>query len=178
MRTRTLFSATAALCLVAVTAKLLAADDAPPPPQEAAAGKSFQIESVANPGRLVRPEDANSRDGTPIVLYPQQAWKCMTWKFDVPAGTTANADCFRLVNHFTHKTLAADNGDAVVERPADAAAPLWKFVKLPDGMYRIEQPATGRALTATADGGLAVKPWTSTDGQKWRLLSKPAKFTG
>ena len=157
--------------VVVAAARLCAAD---PPPVTAADGRSFQVESVARPGQLVRPEDANARDGTPIILYPRQAWKCMTWKLTAVAD---GSDQFRLVNHFTHKTLAAgDAGDAVVERSAKGEPPAWHLAKLDDGTYRIEQ--AGRALTAGADGHLTVAPYTGAVNQRWRLLAKPDHFTG
>ena len=57
-------------------------------------------------------------------------------------------------------------------------APAWHFVKLDDGAYRIEQPDTHNVLTTDDDGNLTVAAWKSTDNQKWRLLPRPAKFTG
>src|SRR5262249_22627047 len=65
------------------------------------AGKSYQIRNKQF-GDLLRPEDANSADGTPIVLYPAQAWKCMTWKL-----SAAGESQFCLQNRFTSKTFAA-----------------------------------------------------------------------
>ena len=171
-------TAVALLAIALITRAAVAADDAPPAAQAAAAGKSFQIESVAHPGRLVRPEDAKSKDGTPIVLYAKQAWKCMTWKLDVADDAQPTADTYRLINHFTHKTLAADAGGALVERPATADAASWHLVKLDDATYRIEQPDTHKVLTADDDGNLTVATWKSTGNQKWRLLPRPAKFTG
>src|SRR5512137_396782 len=52
---------------------------------------------------LLRPENANGADGTRIVLYSAQPWKCMTWRLR-PAGTSG----FSLQNLFTSKTFAAD----------------------------------------------------------------------
>ena len=63
---------------------------------------SFQVRNKKF-GELLRPRDANSANGTPLVLYSAQPWKCMTWKFH-PAGENA----FHLQNHFTSKTFAAE----------------------------------------------------------------------
>ena len=46
--------------------------------------KSYQIANKKH-GDLLRPKDANGSNGTPIVLYPVQLWKCLTWKL-TPAG--------------------------------------------------------------------------------------------
>ncbi len=83
----------------------LAADSASQPPggKEAKPG-SFQIRNQKY-GNLLRPEEANSADGTRIVLYPAQPWKCVTWKLH---GTGDSK--FQLQNHFTGKTFAAEAG--------------------------------------------------------------------
>jgi hypothetical protein len=142
------------------------------------ANESHQI---ANVGRedLLRPRDASSADRTPIVLYPRQDWRCLTWKFE-PAGD----DFVRLVNYFTHKTLAPE-GDGqtrkITQCPVSKDAvggQQWRFIPLGDNVYRIEHVATGKALSATANGDVVVEKWTGSDSQKWKLLEKPAKFSG
>jgi len=143
------------------------------------AGESHQIENLAQ-GDLLRPRDASSKEGAPLVLYPHQAWRCMTWKFDPAAG-----DAVRLVNYFTHKTLhpsgAADRA-AVTQQTAGKDATdeqRWRFIPLgDDGTFRIEHVPTGRVLSVTADGDVIVEKWTGAATQKWKLLDKPAKFTG
>src|ERR1700760_981197 len=66
-------------------------------------------------GLFLRPRDANSKDGEPIVLYPQQPWKCMAWHFEGVAGGT------RLVNFFTGKSFEvqqASGTKALVQMPS------------------------------------------------------------
>ena len=63
---------------------------------------SFQVRSQKY-GDLLRPEEANGADGTRIVLYPAQLWKCMTWKLH-----SSGESRFQLQNHFTSKTFAAE----------------------------------------------------------------------
>lgn len=139
-----------------------------------AAGKSYQIRNQKF-GDLLRPRDANSADGTPIVLYPAQSWKCMTWKF-TPAGEAQ----FRLQNHFTSKTFAAAAG---ADKPAPVSqvplgkktedAPAWQFTRLSDGTFKITDAKTGGALTAVKVAGDGVKIvlqlWTGEADQKWDL---------
>jgi hypothetical protein len=137
------------------------------------AGQSFQIENL-DQLLLLRPRDANSANGTPLVLYPHEAWKCMTWKLE------SSGDGYRLMNYFTHKTMQPDAA-AVVEEPAtktDAPEQQWKFISLGNDLYRIENAKTGEALGASSDANITVGKWTDAPSQKWKLLPKPEKFTG
>ncbi|MFT3787704.1 MAG: RICIN domain-containing protein [Tepidisphaeraceae bacterium] len=148
------------------------------------AGESFQIESVPNPGQLLRVKDASNRDGTPMVLYPEQAWRCMTWELQADGEGGA----VRLKNHFTHKTLAPTTA------PADAAAPVvqkpvakdpapneaWKFEPIDGkpGQFRIVYVETGLVLEAQDNGVIVGKKPSDAAGQTWKLLPKPERFTG
>jgi hypothetical protein len=104
---RTILSIVIGLGVLVGTSKLPAADvTSSGPASKASAPESFQIRNKKF-GELLRPEAANGADGTRIVLYPAQSWKCMTWKLH-PAGESA----FQLQNHFTSKTFApADKAD-------------------------------------------------------------------
>lgn len=136
-------------------------------------------------GELLRPEDANSANGTRMVLYPAQPWKCMTWKM-CPAGEPV----FHLQNHFTSKTFAPvtkpDGAQvAVTQVPFSREAPecpAWRFTKLPDGLYQVTEVKSGKVLTAVASEGggvrIVVAPWQKGEEQKWELLKiDPAKLT-
>jgi len=126
---------------------------------------------------LLRPREANSADGTPIVLYPAQPWKCMTWRLQ-PTGEST----FQLKNLFTSKTFtaqgetnAAGRSVAQVPLPKDAGASCsWQFVKLADGHYKIAEPISGRVLTAVknlgaSEASIVVAPWQDRSEQKWVL---------
>lgn len=141
--------------------------------------KSYQIRNVKF-HNLLRPEDANSANGTRIVLYPAQPWKCMTWKF-FPAGDGV----FQLKNHFTSKTFSAGSTNEVLSPVTqvpfgkDASArPAWRFLRLGDGTYEIVEVKSGRALTANGSEKIVVKTWSETPEQKWELVeTDPAKLT-
>jgi hypothetical protein len=147
-----------------------------------AAGKaglsgSFQIRNQKY-GNLLRPEEANSADGTRIVLYPAQPWKCMTWKLH-----RAGDSRFQLQNHFTGKTFAAEAGAEKAEAAVTQAPfskkpeerPTWQLVKLSDGTYKITDTKSGKALTAVKEeAGSGVKivarAWREGADQKWELI--------
>ena len=155
------------------------AKDDKPLPGKGDSPASYQIANKKH-GDLLRPKDANSQDGTPIVLYPAQSWKCLTWKL-APAD---NAE-FTVQNHFTGKTFGTNAaGDKAVQTPLaeDAEkAVRWRFVKLADGSYRIADPKSGNVLTAVkGENGvsIALQPWQEKDEQKWELReTDPAKLS-
>jgi len=143
--------------------------------------ESYQIRNQKF-GQLLRPEDASSADGTRLVLYPAQMWKCMTWK-RLPAGSST----FALQNHLTSKTFSAQ-GDgqqvSVLQIPVAAnasARQTWRFVKLQDSTYQIIDTGSGKALTAVASGSstiVVVAPWQDKPEQHWELiLTDPRKLT-
>ena len=155
----------------------LAEDTAPPAKNNTLPeATTYQIRNVKYQ-ELLRPRDANSANGTPIVLYPAEPWKCMTWRLQ-PAGESA----FHLKNLFTSKTICA-TGDAsapnnfVTQVPLTKdtnASPAWQFIKQADGNYEITDVKSGQALTANkeADSGalrIVTAPWQNQDEQKWTL---------
>jgi hypothetical protein len=164
--------------VVFLSAFAVAAEAADP-----AGGESYQIRNKKF-GDLLRPEDANSATGARIVLYPAQAWKCLTWKLH-PAGESV----FQLQNHFTSKTIApaakAEDGQIpVVQVPFSGDTkdrPSWRLTKLPNGLYQILEVKSGKALTAVADGRgarIVVAPPGPGDEQKWELIkTDPGKLT-
>jgi hypothetical protein len=155
------------------------AGDSSSPPGAGKAGLSGSVQ-IRNQkyGNLLRPEEANNADGTRIVLYPAQPWKCMTWKLH-GAGDSG----FQLQNHFTGKTFAAEAGAdkaeaAVTQVPFSKKPeerPTWQLVKLTEGTYKIADTKSGKALTAvTGEGGSGVKivarTWREEAEQKWVLI--------
>jgi len=134
--------------------------------EQLAAG-SYQIRNRKF-GELLRPENANNADGTHIVLYPAQPWKCMTWKL-LPTGSGS----FCLQNHFTSKTFEAKKNDAVftvVQVPwarQNSNRPAWRFIKLPDGFYRIADERSGNCLSASSKDVITLAPAKETSEQQW-----------
>jgi hypothetical protein len=128
---------------------------------------------------LLRPENANNSDGTPIVLYPAAPWKCMTWKLS-PVGDST----FHLRNHFTGKTFKGITNQipTVVAqipfgRDADKS-PEWRFTKLPNGFYRIADAVTGQVLTGRGREQVVLAPWEDREDQQWQIIEiDPATLT-
>lgn len=163
-----------ALLSVLTFASAFAADSSDPAGKQPVPA-SYQVRNKKF-GQLLRPEDAKSANGTPLVLYPAQPWKCMTWKFH-PAGESA----FQLQNHFTSKTFA---GETSTEKPLLSVTqvpfgkesdqrPVWQFTKLADGSYKIADAKSGKILTAAKDENgvrIVLDVWHDTDDQKWELL--------
>lgn len=144
-------------------------------PGKAQQPKSFQIQNQKY-GDLLRPQEASHRDGAPIVLYPAQRWRCLTWKLIPDDGSE-----YRIQNHYTSKTFVAAtaaNSHAVVQAalPTEAKKAIqWRFIKLKDGTYRIVEPKSGQVLTAvkgvdTDEVHIELLPWQEKEEQKWKLL--------
>jgi Ricin-type beta-trefoil lectin domain-like len=156
--------------VVSVFALLLKMNPPPPEPggSHGVRNKQYQL--------FLRPRDASSKDGEPIVLYPQQPWKCMAWKFDKQADGT------RLVNYFTSKTFTVATGSSALVQAPVATGASWKFVPIENGLYKIQSVSGSGVLTAVAaDGGgdirVVLQPWKNTDAQKWELVALPDHFT-
>ncbi|MBC6112868.1 RICIN domain-containing protein [Pedobacter sp. CCM 8938] len=60
---------------------------------------NYAIKNVQT-GMLLRVKDASGKNGTPLVAYDPQNWKCMTWDFKNVDGNT-----YQLLNLFTSKTF-------------------------------------------------------------------------
>ncbi len=172
MRLRTFwFCLTWLLLIVGVNAA-----DVPKAETKPASGKSYQIRNKKY-GNLLRPEEANSADGTRIVLYPAQPWKCMTWKLE-----SAGEDRFHLRNHFISKTFAAENAGAKSSAVTQVSfaknpegRPNWVFTRLADSAYKITEAKSGLALTAVSDRSsssqrITVQTWQGTEDQEWELI--------
>jgi len=146
----------------------VAANDAAVPP----ASGSYQIRNEKF-GDLLRPQGAKRADGTPIVLYPAQPWKCMTWKVE----PTDNDSC-QIQNHFTGKTIeikaeGTEHRAFQIGAAKDSLGKIrWKFTRLASGLYQISDPKTGEALTAVAEAGsvhIVTSKWEDRPEQRWKL---------
>lgn len=138
---------------------------------------SYQIRNCKF-DKLLRPENANNADGTRIVLYSAEPWKCMTWKL-----RPADDSTFQLQNHFTSKTFETRTNDtklALVQVPFDrdpTRRPTWNILKLSNGFYRMTDTRTGQVLTGSKDA-VILTPWDEKQEQQWDFIpTDPAKLT-
>ncbi|MFP5079763.1 RICIN domain-containing protein [Pedobacter sp. JCM 36344] len=114
---------------------------------------TYAIKNVKT-GMLLRIKDANGKNGTPLVAYGPQNWKCMTWDFQSMGDNT-----YQLKNLFTKKTFQplgeAKETVALEEQPllVDAVNQQYEFIKVKKDTYLIRLKATELYLTpADADG--------------------------
>ena len=63
---------------------------------------NYAIKNVQT-GMLIRVKDAGSKNGTPLVAYYPENWKCMTWNFKNTGGIS-----YQLQNLLTSKTFQPD----------------------------------------------------------------------
>ncbi len=108
-------------------------------------------------GMLLRPQDANKKDATPMVLYTPVNWKCMTWNFKSTGDNT-----YQLENLFTDKTLqpvslTPSNKVALHQQPLlkDNPQQQWEFISVAPDTYLIRLKDTDLYLTpADSQGSL------------------------
>lgn len=120
---------------------------------------TFAIKNMET-GLLLRVKDANNADATPLVAYPAQNWKCMTWDFQQVEGET-----YRLRNLFTNKTFQPvgnerKEGAALEQRPLTAgnAVQEWEFIPVSKDVYRIKLKNTELYVTPSGRNGEVNMP--------------------
>lgn len=135
---------------------------------------TYAIKNVKT-GMLLRVKDASTKNGTPLVAYDPQNWKCMTWDFQ-PTGENT----YQLKNLFTKKTFQpigeAKETAAMEEQPlvADAANQQYEFVKVKKDIYLIRLKATELYLTpadpeGSANSAIVLARKKDTPLQQWNI---------
>jgi Ricin-type beta-trefoil lectin domain-like len=137
----------------------------------------FALKNV-HTGKYVRIKDANSADGTPIVAYSPENWKCMTWQFQrSPTGS------YILKNLFSGKTLQPPKGEtkpgtALEEQPLDTQkSPEYELVATGKEQYRVRLKGTNLFLTPSDPHGatnslILLQPEQPGDLQEWVLIEQ------
>lgn len=138
---------------------------------------NYAIKNVKT-GMLLRIKDANSKNGTPIVAYYPENWKCMTWNFKKTGDNT-----YQLQNLFSNKTLqpitTAAANVAFEEQPlaTEADNQQYEFIAVKKDTYMIKLKGTELYVTpADAKGSvnsaiiLAAK--RSTPEQLWNIYEQ------
>jgi len=126
-------------------------------------------------GMLLRVKDAQSANGTPLVAYYPENWKCMTWDFQYVEGNT-----YKLKNLFTSKTFQpvteANAGVALEEQPlnADNIAQQYDFEPIDKDTFLIKLKGTDLYLTPSDKKGsvnskIILAKKTNTKDQHWYI---------
>ncbi|HVF96527.1 MAG TPA: RICIN domain-containing protein [Flavisolibacter sp.] len=141
---------------------------------------TYAIKNVET-GLLLRIKDANKANGTPLVLYTQMEWKCMTWDFRQVEGET-----YQLKNLFTGKTFQpADSlasGVGLEEQPllANADAQQYEFIPVEKSVYFIRLKNTGLYLTpsekSNVNSAVVLAEKTGAKNQYWTLYEQHPQF--
>ena len=112
---------------------------------------AYAIKNVQT-GMLLRIKDANGANGTPLVAYYPENWKCMTWDFKHIDG-----DTYELKNLLSGKTFKP-NGDiapgvALQEQPlnAEAGTQQYTFEPVSKNTYRIKLKGTGLYVASSTE---------------------------
>ena len=137
----------------------------------------FALKNV-HTGKYVRIKDANGADGTPIVAYSPENWKCVTWEFSPSTGGS-----YTLKNLLSGKTLQPLKGEtkpgvSLEERPFDSRQPQgYELVAVDKEKYRIRLKGTDLFVTPSDPGGgtntaIVLQPEQGGDIQQWVLIEQ------
>jgi len=134
----------------------------------------YAIQNIQT-GKNLRPYDANSADGTKIVLYNHVEWKCMTWEFSSLKNMT-----YQLKNLFTGKTFQpsgkAVDGVNLVQQPMKKdSLQYWVFEKYANNAYHIKLKGTQLYITLSSEktnSEIVLKPKNDKLLQSWKLVAQ------
>ncbi|RFZ95612.1 hypothetical protein D0C36_08875 [Mucilaginibacter conchicola] len=137
---------------------------------------TYAIKNVQT-GMLLRIKDANTKTGTPIVLYEPQNWKCMTWDFKHIDGNT-----YQLENLFSGKTMQASGtkeGSNFDEQPIEQAkaSQLYDFEPAGKNIFLIKLKGTEQYITPAGEGAgvnslVKLAPRRGDKSQQWTIYQQ------
>jgi hypothetical protein len=129
-------------------------------------------------GMLLRVKDAHSENGTPLVAYYPENWKCMTWNFKHVDGNT-----YELQNLLTGKTFqpksSANAGIAFEEQPlnADGNNQIYEFERVDKDVFMIKLKGTDLYITPSDKKGavnsaIVLAKKTESKDQYWNIYEQ------
>lgn len=129
-------------------------------------------------GMLLRVKDAHSENGTPLVAYYPENWKCMTWNFKHVAGNT-----YQLQNLLTNKTFQpkgdADVNVALEEQPlnTNSTNQQYEFEAIDHDTFMIKLKGTDLYITPSDKKGavnsqIVLAKKTNTKDQYWDIYEQ------
>eukprot|EP01012_Entosiphon_sulcatum_P040579 TRINITY_DN54254_c0_g1_i1.p1 TRINITY_DN54254_c0_g1~~TRINITY_DN54254_c0_g1_i1.p1 ORF type:complete len:165 (+),score=23.99 TRINITY_DN54254_c0_g1_i1:676-1170(+) len=135
---------------------------------------NYAIKNVLT-GMLLRVKDANGKNGTPLVAYDPQNWKCMTWNFIAVEGNT-----YQLKNLFTGKTFQPKiNDTALEEQPLNlgSANQQYEFESAGKDIYLIKLKGTDLYITpedkkGTTNSPIILAKKMKTKDQQWTIYEQ------
>lgn len=137
---------------------------------------TYAIKNVQT-GMLLRIKDANKSDGTPLVAYAPQDWKCMTWDFNHVDGGT----CL-LKNLFTGKTIQSLSesplpGDMLKQQPINnTVSQQYEFIPVEKNVYLIKLKGTDLCITPSEEekinAPIIFSKKTGSKLQQWTIYEQ------
>ncbi|MDP9075997.1 MAG: RICIN domain-containing protein [Bacteroidota bacterium] len=138
---------------------------------------NYAIKNVQT-GMLLRVKDAHSENGTPLVAYYPENWKCMTWNFKHVDGNT-----YQLQNLLTNKTFqpksSSEVGVALEEQPVNTTATTqqYEFERVDKDVFMIKLKGTDLYVTTSDKKGgvnsqIILAKKTNTKDQYWGIYEQ------
>jgi hypothetical protein len=138
---------------------------------------TYAIKNVQT-GMLLRIKDANTKDGTPLVAYDPEDWKCMTWDFK-----HIGANTYQLKNLLSGKTFepagAISTGTPLHEEPINntGASQQYDFEPAGKDTYIIKLKGTDLYITpsdekGTTNSSIILAPKSGTKLQQWVIYQQ------
>jgi len=137
---------------------------------------NYAIKNVQT-GLLLRIKDANSNNGTPLVSYTPQNWKCMTWRFMHVDGNT-----YQLQNLFSSKTFTpiagkVEDGTALEEQPLSLSGKTqqYEFIAIGNNTYLIKVKGADLYVTATSsevNSKIILSKKDDLQNQQWTIYTQ------
>lgn len=138
---------------------------------------NYAIKNVQT-GMLLRVKDAHSKNGTPLVAYYPENWKCMTWNFK-----NTGANTYQLQNLLTRKTfqpvteIAANV--AFEEQPLvdNDAKQQYEFIKVKKDTYLIKLKGSDLYVSPADEKGTVNSPIilakkSNSNAQLWTIYEQ------
>ncbi|MCU7549594.1 RICIN domain-containing protein [Chitinophagaceae bacterium LB-8] len=139
---------------------------------------TYAIKNVQT-GILLRPLDANKKDGVPIIAYSPVNWKCVTWDFNHLEG-----DTYQLRNLFTGKTFQPvlqhpAEGDSLIQQPlvTNQSNQQFEFIPVKKNTYLIRLKGTSLYVMPSDQSGsinapILLKKRNNKDDQFWTIYEQ------
>ncbi|MDN5289495.1 MAG: hypothetical protein JWR38_5769 [Mucilaginibacter sp.] len=138
---------------------------------------NYAIKNVQT-GMLLRVKDAGSKNGTPLVAYYPENWKCMTWSFKNTGENT-----YQLQNLLTGKTFqpsGATNADVVFEEQPlipGSSNQQYEFIAVKQDTYLIKIKGADLYITpadteGSVNSAIILARKRNTPDQCWNIYQQ------